>query len=171
MDEFELGGGTPVVYRWLVGLRDEEPAQLWADLDENLKLCFAQAWLMNNDRAKPGRREARAAALVSGDHKWFGQMLEDLTEQWRHVYRDLNYEPAIIAASDLVGPDMELVMVTSDEFAGDYPAGARIPAHSFITHYVGREWKIAATSRRLPLPGWPPTEQVIEGLLGSTESR
>lgn len=169
MEEFTPAGGTAVVYRWLTSLRDPDETELWSALDHNLRLCFAQGWLMTTGRDDPKKRNKRAASLARGDHKLFAKMVRDMVEHWRHAYRDMNFEPALIGATDLVGPDMELVMFTRDEFAGPYSAGARIPAHSFITHYVEGAWKIAATSRRLPVPGWPPTEQEVSGLLGSTE--
>lgn len=158
-------GGTAVVYKWLTDLENPEGTELWDPLDENLRLCFAQGWLMTTGRDEPKTRDQHADALVRGDHEFFSKMLRDLVNHWRQVYRDLNYEPALIDATDLVGPDMELVMFTSDEFAGGpYSAGDRIPAHSFVTHYIDGGWKISATARRLPVPGWPPTEQAIAGL-------
>lgn len=155
------------MYAWLTGLRDADGDALWFALDDNLRLCFAQGWLMTTGRDEVGKRDKRAAALTRGVHKLYPRMLQYLLEHWRHVYGDLGYKPALIDATDLVGPDMELVMFTSDEFAGPYSAGGQIPAHSFITHYVDGTWKIAATARRLPVPGWPPTEQEIAGLLSS----
>lgn len=159
-----------MVYAWLTGLQDADCHELWFALDDNLRLCFAQGWLMTTGRDDLAKRDKLAAALAGGVHELFPEMLQHLVKHWRHVYADLNCQPALIGATDLVGPDMELVMFTSDEYAGPYPAGARIPAHSFITHYVNGAWKIAATARRLPIPGWPPTEQEVAGLLGNEPS-
>lgn len=156
------------MYKWLVGLKNPDGAELWDALDENLRLCLAQGWLMTTGRDDVEERDNSAAALIRGQHKLFAEMIQDLAIHWRRVYRDLNYEPALVGATDLVGLDMELVMFTRNEFAGPFSAGARIPAHSFVTHFVDGVWKIAATARRMPVPGWPPTEQEIAGLMGTT---
>jgi hypothetical protein len=59
---------------------------------------------------------------------------------------------------------MELVVLTAPDHIGWYPKGAQIPAHTFITRLEADDWLIAALSRRLPVPGWPPIEEVIPGL-------
>lgn len=165
VDDFVPAGGTEIAHEWLTRLRHEDDA-LWFTLDENLRLCLAQGWLMATGRDEPRKRDKRAAALVSGIHKRFPAMLHDLVEHWQRVYEDLDYTPAIVDVTDLVAPDMEMVMFTRQEFVGPYSAGDLIPTHSFITHYVDGVWKIAATSRRLPVPGWPPAESEVAGLLG-----
>jgi len=92
-------------------------------------------------------------------------MLADLTDHWTAVYSDLEGRPCLVGVTDLVDLDMELVVVTSELFVGEYSTGGQIPAHSFITHWVDGEWRIAATARRLPEPGWPPTERIVPGLV------
>jgi hypothetical protein len=60
-----------------------------------------------------------------------------------------------------VAPDLEKVIITGPEHVGEFEAGAQIPAHTFITRFDGEMWIIAALARRLPVPGWPPTERDV----------
>jgi len=81
----------------------------------------------------------------------------------REVYADLGEAPALVDVTDLVGMDTELVVITAEDFVSDYPAGAHIPAHCFVTRLTDDEWRIAADARRMPVPGWPPTEKSKRG--------
>lgn len=63
-----------------------------------------------------------------------------------------------------VGVDMELVILTEPQHIGYVEANTPMMAHSFIVRRRDHDWVIAALARRLPIPGWPPTEQDISGL-------
>jgi hypothetical protein len=94
----------------------------------------------------------------------YNEMIGDYVSHWRQVYRMLNYRPAVVAERDFVGVDMELAVVTSDDYAGTRYSSQPIPGHSFILRLVDGVWLIRAQSRRLPYSGWPPTEEEIPGL-------
>lgn len=165
-DGFTMAGGTQLVFAWLEDLVAPTPGMLfWSALDHP-GLALTQAWMMNYGHDVAADRNVNAEQLseVVSTHPFFAQMLADTITQMREVYADLDGRPALVDVTDLVGVDMELVVLTSDEFAGNYPAGARIPAHCFITRLVEGEWRIAATARRIPIPGWPPTEDTVPGL-------
>ena len=93
-------------------------------------------------------------------------MLSVYVEHWRGVYADLKCKPClVVGANELVGIYMEMVIVTSEEYVGEYPdPHPGVPGHTFLTRLIDDEWFIAANSRRLPRPGWPPTEEEIPGL-------
>lgn len=67
----------------------------------------------------------------------------------------------VVNQVNTVAPDMEAVVITGPEHVGRFEAGEHILAHTFITRLVGEVWVIAATARRLPQPGWPPTERDV----------
>jgi hypothetical protein len=166
-DNFEPAGGTALVYSWLGALAKPDPGPLfWAALDQPLRLCLVQGWMMNRGFGISSDRDLVAEQLshAQSTHTLAGKLLADVAQHMREVYADLGDAPALVDVTDLVGVDMELVVVTSEEFAGDYPAGAQIPVHCFVTRLIDGGWRIAANARRLPVPGWPPTEVPIAGL-------
>ena len=72
------------------------------------------------------------------------------------MYRDIGGKPCLVGTSETVGLDLELIAF----------ARRTVPPHTFITRHLGDNvWVIAANARRMPVPGWPPTEQELSGLL------
>jgi hypothetical protein len=89
-------------------------------------------------------------------------MMEQHVNHWRQVYASLAAGVAYLGGPEIVGPNMEFVALFEPYYAGepDEPT----PGHSFIVRHVNGEWLIAANARRLPVPGWPPSEETIPGL-------
>jgi hypothetical protein len=159
--QFVAPGGVGVVIAWLDEVNNRNPNPwVWSALDDNHRLCVAQAWLYGDGNGQEPDRDEIAASLAQPDSKneLFPALFREITTDYRDIYKDIDGSPALLEHTDLVGVDLELVVVTSNEYAGEYPAGARIPVNSFITRLVGGSWRIAARGRRLPIPGWPPTE-------------
>lgn len=166
-DHFVPAGGTALVYSWLKTLTEPDLDPLfWAALDQPLRLCLAQAWMMNNGYAGSAEHDVVAEQLsrVMSPHALSSRLLADTLAHMREVYADVGDAPALVDVTDLVGIDMELVVITSEDFVGEYVAGAQIAAHCFVTKLSEGDWRIAANARRLPIPGWPPTEELIPGL-------
>lgn len=166
-DDFIPSGGTALVFEWLEELAKPAPRPLiWTALDEGLRLVFTQAWMIDHAYDRASDRDQRAADLAdaAGTHALFPQMLDDLIAHLQGVYEDLDGRPGLVSITDIVGVDMELVVVASEDLAGTYPEGTQLPAHCFITKIVDGDWKIAANARRMPVPGWPPSEAIIPGL-------
>ena len=93
-------------------------------------------------------------------------MLADLTEHWQSVYTRLQDGVGVLQRTEIAGANLELVVLTALEDAGPVTAGVGFLAHQFITRCTGDDWVIAGTARRLPVPGWPPSEDEIPGLPG-----
>lgn len=170
--QFQVGGGTALVFTWLTELAGDEPAVelIWGMLDDPLRLAMAQSWLLGSGHVNiddPGRDEI-AEALSAGDglHPLFAPMYVWLLGHFRQVYSDIDGLPCLSNVTKAVSVDMELIAVGSEDQVGFHRAGVGVPIHSFITRHVGDdEWAIAANARRLPVPGWPPTERTLGGLL------
>jgi hypothetical protein len=155
-------GGLSVAIGWIEGIHSGAPVErLWEPLDDNLRLCVAQAYVLNSD-GMPDAERAAAIAERKSMHPEFQNMMEQTVANWREVYSTLANGVAYLANPEPVGPDLEYLALLEPLYAGaiDQPT----PAHSFIVRRVDGEWLIAATARRLPVPGWPPSEQVIPGL-------
>jgi len=162
-----LPGGVAVVTNWVDELHGSSPGRgLWASLDDSLRLALAQGWVLY-EAGEADQVMAEALARRDSVHPDFSAMLDAFIQQWRSVYGALQSGYGVLGRTTLVGVNMELVVLTSPEYVGEVPAGgAQVPAHSFITRLADRgAWTIAALARRLPVPGWPPTEEVIPGLL------
>jgi hypothetical protein len=157
---FIPAGGTALVIDWVHELaKPEAGALLWRALADDLRLALVQGWMMNRGYEAVADRDAITERLAAGDSSpEFRDMFQGAVAHWLDVYDDLAGAPALVDITDLVDIDMELVIVTGNEYAGDYEAETQIPVHAFITQLVENRWRIAALGRRLAVPGWPPTE-------------
>jgi predicted nucleic acid-binding protein len=168
---FNAGGGTALVFEWLTRIAEPEPPVelIWGSLDHPLRLAMAQSWLLGTGEvADEAQRDDQAAQLSAREsaHPLFDQFYRWLVVHYQNVYRDIGGKPCLVGTSETVGVDLELIAFSSEEWVGTYAPGEPFAAHSFITRHVGGDdWVIAANARRMPVPGWPPTEQVLPGLL------
>jgi hypothetical protein len=164
VDEFGLPGGHETVTRWISLVHGVATnADLWTCLDDRLRLTLAQGWLLATI-GHPDEDLAEDLAADDSDHELFDAMLSDLVVHWRAVYRALKEGSGLSDRTRLVGAGMELVVLTDPEHVGVIEADTAIPAHCFITRLEADTWLIAALARRLPVPGWPPREEVVLGL-------
>lgn len=167
-DPKDLPGGVQTVWMWLDAVRAEAPSPLlWVLLDDAVRLALAQGWIMHQADTDPDitrrDRDDLAYALASRDiqHPLAAPMLADLHQHWQQVYALILGGHGVVNQVNTVAPDMEAVVLTGPEHVGRFESGAHILAHTFITRLVGDTWIIAATARRLPQPGWPPTERDV----------
>ncbi|GAA1550757.1 hypothetical protein GCM10009827_084270 [Dactylosporangium maewongense] len=171
VDPSKRPGGLPVVGAWIVAVRAEQPSRpLWALLDDPLRLALAQGWIMHRAEqdSEVARRDrvdlAHALTPVDASHPLFVQMITDLHQFWRSVYAAVLHESGVWNKHNLVAPGMEMVFLTPPQYIGLLEAPQAIPSHCFITRYVeSGSWLIAALARRLPVPGWPPSERELPG--------
>jgi len=168
---FVLGGGTELVFEWLTRIAETNPPVelIWGSLDDPLRLCMVQSWLLGTGEvtADDPRSDAGAKQLSAREstHPLFERFYRWLVAHYQHVYRAIDGKPCIVGMTETVGVDLELIAFGSKEYVGSYGPGEAFPAHSFITRHVGEgRWVIAANARRMPVPGWPPTEQILPGL-------
>ncbi|ADP78348.1 hypothetical protein FraEuI1c_0262 [Pseudofrankia inefficax] len=155
-------GGVDSVKSWLADLFGEEPGRsLWTVLDGPLRLALAQGWILGTSGSRADDLAEELAAADSS-HRRFPAMLAALADHWRRVYADLRDGAGVVNLNLLAGADMEAVVLTGQEY-GDQVV-RQVVGHVFITRLDGDGWHIAALSRKLPIPGWPPTEQEISGL-------
>jgi len=164
----DLPAGLVTVSLWLDNLSGEVPnPALWILLDQPLRLALAQGWLIWREVEDPALRDRNrddlAYALTPRDavHPLFESMLRDLHTRWRDGYSSVLTDRGVVGGTDLVAPDLEKVIITGPQHVGVFKAGDQIPAHTFITRLHGEMWTIAALARRLPVPGWPPTERDV----------
>lgn len=133
-------------------------------MDDNLRLCRAQAWLWNNWTFPEigGRLDELADRFVRGpwpgDDLWdaFAQIeLAQLAEAWGEAYaRDLG------AASypRPIGVDLEVVlMVPTDGNVMTFDQPTLVSsALPFVVRHVDGVWWLAGYGDFVPVPGWPP---------------
>jgi len=155
------GANTVIAWLGLVYGAADADLTLWRMLDDPLRLSLAQGWVLHQTK-NVDEDLAEDLAADDSNNPEFNLMLEALVEHWRRVYVALSGEIGILQQTNIVGVDMELVVLTGPEYIG--PVRGPMPAHCFVVRFEDDEWRIAALARRLPVPGWPPTEQVIPGL-------
>jgi len=120
---------------------------------------------LDTDVARRDRVDlAHALTPVDASHPLYMEMLADLHDFWRNAYRGVLDESGVVNQTNLVAPDMEIVILTPPEYIGRIDGEQPVPVHCFVTRYAESDgWVIAALSRRLPVPGWPPTERQLPG--------
>ena len=170
--QFVMGGGTALVFEWLTRIAEVDPPVelIWGSLDDPLRLCMAQSWLLGTGEITPDdpQRDDQATKLAAREstHPKFEAFYSWLVSHYQRSYRAIDGKPCLVGATETVGVDLELISFSSEEYVGTYEAGKPFPARTFITRHVGQgKWVIAANARRLPVPGWPPGEQILPGLL------
>jgi len=143
---------------WLESLRCRSGRDLWAVLDDDLRLAVAQEYVLDITGAPDDSMAAELSARDSW-HPHFRRMVDGLVSRWRQTHRALAAPIAYPYRCVPVGCCLE-VLVTH----GQSPSGVAEPS-LFITRF-GEDfgWCVAATNERLPVPGWPPTDWVIPQL-------
>ena len=162
-------GPVAAVYAWLESVKAGDFASAWARMDDNLRLCRAQAWLWNN-RTFPDiaavnldKEAQRITASPSTSAFWehFARTeLHRLEESWEGYFAA--YEAGTLgaaSASRVIGPDLEVVVLhdTGSQkaviFDGPTLLTDTLP---FTVRLMSDGWKVAAYGDFLPTPGWPP---------------
>lgn len=157
--------GAQTVIKWLRLMHrpDSNGQALWRMLDDPLRLALAQGWVLY---VGDDTDDDLAEDLADEDSNCprFDAMIDSLVQRWQNVYIALRDDIGVLRRTSIVGVDMELIILTGPEYIGEARTNVTIPAHCFVVRYEDEEWRIAALARRLPVPGWPPTEEVIPGL-------
>lgn len=161
-DPTQVPDGLEVVTSWVERIHSGiVDTRLWEPLEDVLRLCYAQMFIYNN-KAWPDDKLADDLAQRHSQHPDFMTMLEQHVQHWRGVYRSLANGIAYLGSPESVGVDLEYIALFDPKFVGEFDQP--LPANSFLVRWVNDRWLIAANSRRLPAPGWPPTDKVIPGL-------
>lgn len=168
LSHFGSEGPVEAVYAWLELIMAGDYAGAWALMDDNLRLCRAQAWLWNN-RSLPGivpaeldKEAARLAAVPSDSPLWsdFAVIeLDQLNETWQLRFSAME-EGRVGAgsATRVLGPDLEVVLLlegSGEVEVFDEPTLVR-DAFVFAARMTDGGWRIAAYGDFIPQPGWPP---------------
>lgn len=157
--------GVDTITCWVRLVREGGSSRsLWTTLDDRLRLALAQGWVLHV-LGGPDDDVAEDLADEDTDNPHFPAMIDFFVRRWQSVYAILKGRFGVFERSYLVGVDMELIVLTGPEHIGVVKADMEIPAHCFIIRFENDEWKIAALARRLPVPGWPPTEQDVSALM------
>lgn len=162
-------GPVAVVYEWLGHIKGGEYATAWSLMDDQLRLCRAQAWLWNN-RHTPDialhNLDAAAESLAASPSQsllwpsFASTELNQLHETWERHFTSLDAETLGAAShTRVIGPDLELVVLV--DLGKTAPVTFDKPtllpdAFLFTVRMTGKRWRIAAYGDKLPTPGWPP---------------
>lgn len=136
----------------------------WSMMDENQRLCRAQAWLWNN-RSFPDiapHLDGLAAWLLDGPHPgeeiWtsFSAIeLQGIVDAWGD-----KYARGLGAASRPrpIGVDLELVVLAPTDGESFQVSGPTLLSDALVwtVRHTCDGCRIAAWHDRLPVPGWPP---------------
>lgn len=166
---YHYGPGGPVetVYEWLRSVGEGDFAAVWHGMDDNYRLCVAQAWLWSN------RTHPYVVGLdlnQEADRLVAGRSESDLWEHFaqtemREVQQMCDRLPRLLdsgtlgagSSSRVVGPDLEIViLMETDEVLAFDGATLVDTAFPFTVRMTDNGWKVAAFGDFVPEPGWPP---------------
>lgn len=156
------GGPIDAAFRWfsaVVGERDLRSA--WAITTDDLRLALAQSWLITTDRADLGA-DARARAIADGDPG----ALWDEFEQWRLTrWLTLTWTDVVedgfstYSEPEFAAPEICFVRFVPGQISAQVDSDSEpMWMITFTLRYDAEGWRVAGIGRRLPVPGWPPTE-------------
>jgi hypothetical protein len=161
-------GPVAVVYAWLDLVKAGDFAGAWVLMDDNLRLCRAQAWLWNNRffpdiGASDLEKEARRMTAVPSTSRLWSDFaaieLQQLLDTWPHRFKALE-EGRLGAgsATRVLGPNLEIVLLlegSGEAMVFDEPTLVS-DAFLFVVRMTDGGWRIAAYGDFVPEPGWPP---------------
>lgn len=152
-----------VVSGWLVELYSDDcsPTRLWRALDQPLRLWFAQSAIWDSlGRADHGLAEM--LAVESPEVAEFLTLGESLVTHWQSTFTMLRGGFGWVQKLHLAAPDIEVMVLSSLANEGWHLAGHQVLAHFFPVRLTDAGWRIASLGKSLPVPGWPPTETLLD---------
>jgi tetratricopeptide (TPR) repeat protein len=165
-----LGPGGPVMTAqdWLRLVQRGRMKKIWEELEQNLRLVLAQAWIYAN-RNHPNLsgldQDGLAAELARPRprHRLVRAFFATQLAEFQDAYRTYNDETWGAAERPRrFGIDYELVLLM--ETGGDaieWQPGMSLPAFSILLRRVLGRWRIANFSPEIPIPGWPPISEPL----------
>ena len=162
-------GPVSAVYAWLDLIKAGDFASAWTRMDDNLRLCRAQAWLWANRKhediaSRNLEQEARHLVELPSRSAFWSDFaateLDQLYESWER-FLDANEDGTLGAASHsrVMGPELEIVVLQDTGTQGTviYDQDTLIlDAFVFTLRLADGGWKVAAYGDFIPTPGWPP---------------
>lgn len=142
--------------------------ELWEELEPNLRLVLAQAWIFaNRDHPKIAGldRDQLASELAKPrpKHKLTRDFFATQLAESRDAYRVYNEDTWGAAERPRrFGIDYELVILM--ETGGDgieWQPDMSLPALTFLLRRILGRWRIANFKPEFPIPGWPPTSEPL----------
>jgi hypothetical protein len=142
--------------------------ELWEELEPNLRLVLAQAWIFANrdhPRIAGLDRDELASELAKPRprHRLIRDFFATQLDEFRHSYRAYNEETWGAAERPRrFGMDTELVILM--ETGGDridWQPDMSLPAFPFLLRRILGRWRISNFRPEFPIPGWPPTSDPL----------
>jgi TIR domain len=165
---FAPGGPVAAAQNCLTLVRKGRMRQLWEELEPNLRLVLAQAWIFANrdhPRLAGLDRDELAAELAKPRprHRLTRDFFATQLDEFRHAYQ--GYDEETWGAAERprrFGIDYELVILMETGGDGiDWQPDMSRPAFPFLLRRVLGRWRIANFRPELPIPGWPPTSEPL----------
>lgn len=148
---------------------------MWAHMDDNLRLCEAQLWVHANrdhDLLAGEELESLAQELASpqSDHP-----LRSPFETARIQLAPEHFPPfvsegraGVASNRRRVAADLDvLLLLDPDQVGGAIPSDALVGpphVHALLVRFQDRRWLVAGHGYNPPAPGWPPTSGSPTGL-------
>ena len=161
-------GPVAAVHQWVDSVIAEDFGSVWLAMDDNLRLCRAQAWVWNN-RTHPYFVDAdleaevqRLVALPSTGPIWddFAMTeLEQLLETWDDLLSaHKRGDVGAASATRVIGPDLEVVILMDTGGKAVVFDGPTLIDDAFVFSVRMTEdgWRLTAYSDFVPVPGLPP---------------
>lgn len=158
-------GPVTALQNWLSLLRRKwKSGEVWRRLDDNLRLAFAQDWIIANDGHPVVQGEdrdllAKALAQPKPSRELAKPLVDGRIEVLRGQYAEWDPDTSVVyGVPRRIGLDHEIVVLAPP---GEQPS----MVFPFLMRRVGRDWLVANFRAAYVIPGWPPRQEEIPGPL------
>lgn len=165
---FEGCPAASIAYAWMRAITHGDHEQAWALLDHNLRLAYAQAWILHTLGRDPDDVLAQRLAVDSSTEPAWTTFVRLNGDYWRAAHKswelrswNSHYDCETLGSFARVALEID----PPDDNGGvglgiDAATVVELPPQHFVMH-CSDVWRIAGIGQFLTIPGWPPTTQAL----------
>ena len=144
-----------IAYAWMRAITHGDHEQAWALLDHNLRLAYAQAWILHTLGRDPDDVLAQRLAVDTSTEPAWTACVRLNGDYWRAAHKSWELRSWNSRSDcETVGSFARVALEI------DPPDDIELPPQHFVMH-CSDAWRIAGIGRFLTVPGWPPTTQAL----------
>ena len=164
-DRLRFDSAEMAAKAWMTAVTKGEYEVAWCLCDADLRLCFAQAWVLHYYGLPDDYMAAALAQPIDDGWPEWHACMELNTARWIRAYAawagdDWGVWTEDDSVGDLVGANLERVTLVHGISSGRIEPGTPLLAQHFVMRRR-EDWRLAGIGSVIAIPGWPPSEEPI----------